>query len=172
MISLFARSGRHESSPAVSCCCNKTVSASGGIFIQSFILPFLSCPFLLLLIYAPDTLFLSSDVSVFPPSILCVHSSLFFSFPLVSLSFPQPSHSSLNIPQNLPVPSLFLSLSLCARIGVGARVLVEVRGLCEWPCERARAARTRRGVAKERVRRRGGGLDMAMWMMFWCWLCS
>lgn len=133
--------------------------------------PFFSCPFLLLLIYTPDTLLLSSDVSVFPPSILCVHSSLFFFFPprfaLIPPTLPLFSQHPAKSPS-----AISLSLSLCARIGVGARVLVEVRGLCEWPCERARASRTRRGVAKERVRRRGGGLDMAMWMMFWCWLCS
>lgn len=89
----------------------------------------------------------------------------FFLSPLVSLSFPQPSHSSLNIPQNLPVPSLFppfplsLSISLCAWIGVGARVLVEVRGLCEWPCERARAFtdKTRGGKGESEEKRRGTG---------------
>lgn len=163
MILLFAWSGRHASSPTVSCCCKNRLSQHPAAFSYTSIL-FSSVHFYYFIHITHSPFHLMFE---FFPLSLCSPLPL-FSLPLVSLSFPQPSHSSLNIPQNLPLPSL----SLCARIEVGARALFEVRGLYEWPCERVRGARTRRGVAKERVRRRGGGLDMAMWMMFWCWLCS
>ena len=103
-----------------------------------------------------------------------MHSLLPFSPLLIMLSFSQPNHSSQHPTKSPPASSRSLSLSFspCSRIEAGACVLLEVKGLCEWPCERACAARTRRGVAKERVRRSGGRVDMAMWMMFWCGLWS
>lgn len=119
------------------------------------------------------------------------HSSLFFYFripclylvltllPLFSLPPLQLSVSPphpLFSPASCKITPCHLSVCLCMyRSHCVCACVCLCCGEClrEWPCECACATLTRWDVVwTRRQEGGGGGLDMAMWMMFWHWDCS
>lgn len=143
-------------------------------FFTHFCLHLISIPSLSMV----SSLTLSFSLLVFPPPIthflssLCVPSLFSCSLSPSLRTFPLFSPASCKItPYHLSV-CLCMHRSLCVGPGSG-------ECLFHWPGESARARRDerywrRRSENKKRVdnKEEGGGLDMAMWRMFWHSNCS